>query len=133
MPFQYYSGPAYQFPPMDNWASFETIFNANRGEMLQTGNTQEDVNRIWNAVIECARIGVDERVIFCIIIQESSGNVGVQTTWNMDGRATAGLMQCDGSPGFPGRHGLSQVRAGPLPVPRRERRPQPRADQEARR
>ena len=36
----------------------------------------------------------------------------------MRGHSTAGLMQCDGSPGFPGQHGLSQdqitsmVRAG---------------------
>lgn len=41
-------------------------------------------------------------------MQESTGNVGVNTTYNGDGHATAGLMQCDGSPGFPGQHGLSQ-------------------------
>lgn len=44
--------------------------------------------------------------------------MGIRTTYSMDGRATAGLMQCDGSPGFGGRHGSSQddrtamVRAG---------------------
>ena len=94
---------------MNEWRSFEQIFNTNKPEMLQTGDTHDDVGRIWNAVVECARLGVDERVIFCIIMQESTGNVGVRTTWNADGHATAGLMQCDGSPGFEGRHGLSQV------------------------
>jgi len=110
MPFQYFSGPAWQFPPMEAWVSFDQIFNANVPEMLRTGNTTEDVARIRNAVFECAHIGVDERVIFCIIMQESTGYVGVRTTWNMDGRPTGGLMQCDGCPGFEGRTGLSQVR-----------------------
>ncbi|KAH8678201.1 hypothetical protein BX600DRAFT_146915 [Xylariales sp. PMI_506] len=118
MGFTSYSGPASSFPPMSQWKSFEEIFNINKPEMFQTGDTGEDVGRIWNAVLECAKIGVEERVIFCIIMQESTGNVGVRTTVNADGHDTAGLMQCDGSPGFPGQHGLSQdqitsmVRAG---------------------
>jgi len=118
MGFTSYSGPSSNFPPMNQWKSFEEIFNANKPEMLKTGNTGPDVGAIWNAVLECAKIGVDERVIFCIIMQESTGNVGVRTTVNADGHGTAGLMQCDGSPGFPGRHGLTQaqitsmVRAG---------------------
>jgi soluble lytic murein transglycosylase-like protein len=118
MGFTYYSGPSSNFPPMSQWKSFEEIFNLNKPQMLATGDTGEDVGRIWNAVLECAKLGVEERVIFAIIMQESTGNVGVQTTYNGDGHATAGLMQCDGSPGFPGQHGLSQdqitsmVRAG---------------------
>ncbi|OIW27822.1 hypothetical protein CONLIGDRAFT_716232 [Coniochaeta ligniaria NRRL 30616] len=118
MGFQHYSGSASKFPAMNQWKSLETIFNLYKPEMLKTGDTGEDVGRIWNAVKECAKLGVDERVIFCIIMQESTGNVGVRTTVNMDGHGTAGLMQCDGSPGFPGKHGLSQeqitsmVRAG---------------------
>ncbi|KAI0161067.1 hypothetical protein GGR52DRAFT_576475 [Hypoxylon sp. FL1284] len=118
MGFTSYSGPASNFPPMNQWKSFEDIFNANKPAMQQTGDTGDDIGRIWNAVLECAKIGVEERVIFAIIMQESTGNVGVQTTTNNDGHGTAGLMQCDGSPGFPGQHGLSQdqitsmVRAG---------------------
>ncbi|KAL1853891.1 hypothetical protein VTK73DRAFT_8877 [Phialemonium thermophilum] len=120
MGFQHYQGPASNFPAMQDWKSFEEIFNINKPEMLQTNDTHEDVGRIWNAVLECAKIGVEERVIFAIIMQESSGNVGINTTINADGHGTAGLMQCDGSPGFEGRHGLSQdditsmVRAGTL-------------------
>jgi len=117
MGFTHYAGPASKFPGMNQWKSLETIFNLYKPEMLKTGNTGEDVGRIWNAVKECAKLGVDERVIFCIIMQESSGNVGVRTTTNMDGHGTAGLMQCDGSPGFPGKHGLTQVRDGRLRRP----------------
>jgi len=63
--------------------------------MAQTGNTGEDIGRIWNGVVDASkRIGVEERVIFAIIMQESTGNVGVGTTTNMDGRGTGGLMQC---------------------------------------
>ena len=45
-------------------------------------------------------------------MQESTGNVGVQTTTAPDGSQSAGLMQAAGSPGFPGQHGLSQVCIG---------------------
>lgn len=107
--FTHYSGPAAKFPPMNQWKSLEEIFNINKPEMLQTGNTGEDVGRIWNAVKECAKLGVDERAIYCIIMQESTGYVGAKTTVNADGHSTGGLMQCDGSPGFQGKHGLTQV------------------------
>ncbi len=78
--------------------------------MLQTGDTHEDVGRIWNAVNQAAKeIGVEERVIFCIIMEESTGNVGVGTTTDHDQNPTGGLMQCEESPAFPGKHDLSQV------------------------
>ncbi|KAI8964429.1 hypothetical protein F5Y11DRAFT_316295 [Daldinia sp. FL1419] len=118
MGFTHYSGPASNFPGRDQWKSFEEIFNANKPSMAAMGDSGEDIGRIWNAVKECAKIGVEERVIFAIIMQESTGNVGAPTTVNMDGHGTAGLMQCDGSPGFPNQHNLSQeqitsmVRAG---------------------
>lgn len=41
--------------------------------------------------------------------EESSGNVGVVTTGDNDSLADRGLMQCEGSPGFPGQHNLSQA------------------------
>lgn len=71
MGFTHYSGPSSKFPGMDQWKTFEEIFNANKSEMLATGDTGEDVGRIWNAVKECAKLGVEERVIFCIIMQVS--------------------------------------------------------------
>jgi hypothetical protein len=105
----HFSGPASSFPGMEQWKNFDELFNANKSEMLTAGSTPGDVEGIKKAVQECAKLGVDERVIFCIIMQESSGNVGIGTTTNMDQRSTGGLMQCDGSPAFPGKHDLSQV------------------------
>lgn len=76
MGFTWYSGPSSNFPGMNQWKSFEEIFNANKSEMFATGNAGEDIGRIWNAVVECAKLGVEERVIFCIIMQVSSGRDG---------------------------------------------------------
>lgn len=71
MGFTWYQGPSSSFPPMSQWKSFEDIFNANKSEMAATGDTGEDIGRIWNAVIEAAKLGVEERVIFAIIMQVS--------------------------------------------------------------
>jgi hypothetical protein len=110
MGFVSYSGPASNFPGIETWKDFDTLFNINKPEMLQTGDSGEDVGRIYNAILQAAKIGVEERVILCIIMQESSGNVGVGTTTDQDGKATGGLMQDSDSPAFPGQHNLSQVR-----------------------
>ncbi|KAK7192937.1 hypothetical protein DPSP01_005146 [Paraphaeosphaeria sporulosa] len=106
---QNYSGPWQNFPSIDNWIGFEDMFNRNKPSMFATGDTGEDVGRIWNAIKECAKIGVDERVILAIIMQESHGDVGVQTTYSPgDNIPTGGLMQCGGCAGCPGQHGVSQ-------------------------
>lgn len=112
MGFTSYSGPASSFPGMNTWVSnWVDLFNIFKPEMLSTGDTGPDVGSIFNAIGQAASsIGVDERVILCIIMQESSGDVGVRTTTAPDGSQSAGLMQCAGSPGFPGQHGLPQVR-----------------------
>ncbi|MCJ1236286.1 hypothetical protein MMC14_004265 [Varicellaria rhodocarpa] len=109
MGFTHYSGPASSFPGKETWKDFNTIFNANKAEMLQTGDSGEDVGRIYNAVLDAAKLGVEERVIFCIIMQESTGNVGVGTTTDPDSHPTGGLMQAEESPAFPGQHNLSQA------------------------
>ena len=86
------------------------MFNRNKQSMSATGDTGEDIGRIYNAIKECAKIGVDERVILAIIMQESHGDVGVQTTFSPgDNIPTGGVMQCSGCAGHPGKHGLSQV------------------------
>ena len=58
-----YSGPWQNFPSIDKWIQFEDMFNRNKSSMASTGDTGEDIGRIWNAIKECAKIGVDERVI----------------------------------------------------------------------
>ncbi|KAL8946979.1 MAG: hypothetical protein Q9222_006690 [Ikaeria aurantiellina] len=109
MGFTSYSGPASSFPSKDSWKDFITLFNINKPTMLQTGDSGEDVGRIYNAIVDAAKMGVEERVILCIIMQESRGNVGVGTPRDQDGNPTGGLMQAEESPAFPGRHNLSQA------------------------
>lgn len=79
--------------------------------MVDAGSTWDDVGRIAVAIENAAAdIGVDERVILGVIIQESSGYVGVTTTYDADGNPTGGLMQSEGCTGFDGENGLPQVR-----------------------
>src|SRR5438045_8268317 len=78
-------------------------------EMLQTRASHKDIGCIFNAIKEAAKIGVEERVILAIIMQESSDNVGVASTTDQDGQTSVGLMQCRGNHGFDGQHHLSLV------------------------
>lgn len=49
--------------------------------MFNKGDTGPDIGAIYNAVeFAAALIGVDERVIFAVIMQESHGDVDVVTT-----------------------------------------------------
>lgn len=105
----WYSGPWSNFPPMGTWLSFDDMFERNKESMKSTGSTWDDIDRINVAIRNAAQLGVDERVILGIIMQESHGYVGVQTTVSPDGIPTAGIMQCSGCPGYEGRTGLSQV------------------------
>ncbi|KAM7214744.1 hypothetical protein V8F06_009909 [Rhypophila decipiens] len=109
----FYSGPWQNFPAFNGAAgagrSFDDLFNLNRNSMRSTGSTEDDVNRIKVGIRQSAnQIGVDNRVILAIIMQESHGNVGVVTNNSPGGIVTAGIMQCMGYPGYPGQHGLSQ-------------------------
>lgn len=62
-----------------------------------------------NLVKQCAKIGVDERVILGIIMQESHGDVGAPTTYSWEGVPTGGIMQCSGERGHWRQHSLPQV------------------------
>lgn len=78
--------------------------------MKQAGSTWDDIGKINVGIRNAAKeIGVDERVILGIIMQESHGYVGVRTTVSPGGIPTAGIMQCSGCNGYPGRTGLSQT------------------------
>lgn len=108
---QFISGPWQNFPKMSSWLTFDQMFDANKDSMSQSGSTWDDIGRINVAIRNAAAsIGVDERVILGIVMQESHGYVGVQTTFSPgEGIPTAGLMQCSDCQGFPGQNGLSQV------------------------
>ncbi|ROV96487.1 hypothetical protein VSDG_05443 [Cytospora chrysosperma] len=106
----YYSGPWYNFPAMDTWLSFGDMFDANKESMVAAGSTWDDVGRIAVAIEDAAAaIGVDERVILGIIMEESHGYVGVETTYDADGEPTGGLMQASGCSGYDGQNNLAQA------------------------
>ncbi|KAK8132390.1 hypothetical protein PG999_000563 [Apiospora kogelbergensis] len=104
------SGPWQNFPAINTWQTFDQMFDANKNSMKSTGSTWDDIGRINVAIRDASKnIGVDERVILGIIMQESHGYVGVRTTFSPgDNIPTAGIMQCSSCPGYPGRTGLSQ-------------------------
>ncbi|KAL6695337.1 hypothetical protein J3F84DRAFT_348687 [Trichoderma pleuroticola] len=100
-----YNGGWQNFPKMSQWLPWTEVFGRYQQDMVNAGSTWDDVGRINVAISNAAAtIGVDERVILAIILQESHGYVGVQCTGNND----CGLMQCEGCPSFQGRNGLPQ-------------------------
>lgn len=79
--------------------------------MIAAGSTQGDVTNIGAACQSVASDqGIDARVLLALILQESTGYVGVTTTTNVDGAGTGGLMQASECEGYPGQSGLSAVR-----------------------
>lgn len=109
MGFTQYSGSASNYPSKDTWKPWPDIFYIFQQSMVDAGSTWDDVNRIFVAINEAAKMGVEERVILCIIIKASSGNVGVGTPDDNGHNPTGGLMQSEESKGFPGQKNLSQV------------------------
>ena len=105
----FHQGPAEALPGKETWNSFKDLFNKHKDEMYKMGDSDEDIGRMWNAIESAKRYidNIPENVIFCIIMEESSGDVGVQNTGT--GGSEKGLMQSRRSPGFPGQHNLSQV------------------------
>lgn len=66
-----FSGPASAFPSRESWKDFNTLFNLNKPSMFASGDSGEDVGRIFNAINSAAKaIGVEERVILAIIIRK---------------------------------------------------------------
>ena len=81
-----YSGPASNFPDMSEWADYQSLWAFNSTIMHNTGlyvpedvAYSVDVIDYWIPVI-ATESGVDERVILCIIMQESGGDVYTKTS-----------------------------------------------------
>ncbi|KAJ4396494.1 hypothetical protein N0V93_000713 [Gnomoniopsis smithogilvyi] len=104
---QSYSGPAYNFPRSSEWMSFVELFACNTPSMRATGDSEQDIENIYAAILQVAsNTGIDNRVILAIIMQESHGQVNVKNAG--DGQNTPGLMQAQGCPNHAGEAVVSR-------------------------
>jgi hypothetical protein len=91
------------WPTVDEWVDFDTMWKSNMPNMQAScsqwgvaDNTEEEIADLKDAIHATAeKTGVDERFLFAIIMQESTGCVRVITThFSMDNNK--GLMQSHG-------------------------------------
>ncbi|EME79242.1 carbohydrate-binding module family 50 protein [Pseudocercospora fijiensis CIRAD86] len=74
-----YGGPASNFPDPRLWASYDTLWAQNR-RLMAYHDPPSEIALIKSSIDRVStESGVDRRVILCIIIQESGGNVRVRT------------------------------------------------------
>ncbi|KAM0697354.1 hypothetical protein Q7P36_002207 [Cladosporium allicinum] len=86
-----YSGRASAFPDPSQWASYADLW-AQNSRLMKSHDSDSEISQIKSAIqIVSKESGVDERVILCIIVQESGGNVRIPTTRNPI--RNPGLMQ----------------------------------------
>ncbi|KAL2070348.1 hypothetical protein VTL71DRAFT_13374 [Oculimacula yallundae] len=86
-----YSGPASSFPPPSQWASYSTLW-AQNSSLMSFSNTPSEIAIIGSSIpLVATSSNLDARVILCIIMQESGGNVRVGNTFN--GVTNTGIMQ----------------------------------------
>jgi LysM repeat protein len=109
-----YSGPASNFPNPSQWASYNALWSHN-APLMKYNDKDTEIADIHNSIEKVAReSGVDVRVILCIIMQESGGNVRIPTTNN--GVRNPGIMQSHNGvafdPAHPAESILQMVRDG---------------------
>jgi LysM repeat protein len=86
-----YGGPASNFPDPSQWQKYSLLWESNSG-LMKFNDSDSEIALIKSSIDTVAReSGVDVRVILCIIMQESGGNVRISTTNN--GVRNPGLMQ----------------------------------------
>jgi hypothetical protein len=79
--FVAYSGPASNFPPVDQWKSFDDLWNQNVPQMKKAGNSDDENDQMKSDIQTVAKeSGVDERAILATIMQESTGNIRAPDT-----------------------------------------------------
>ncbi|KAN0096592.1 hypothetical protein V8E51_015397 [Hyaloscypha variabilis] len=89
--FVNYSGPAASFPDPSQWASYASLWQQN-SSLMTYNDTASEIALIGSAITTVSQeSGIDARVILCIIMQESGGNVNVGNTNN--GVNNTGIMQ----------------------------------------
>ncbi|KAI9829149.1 MAG: hypothetical protein M1832_000172 [Thelocarpon impressellum] len=85
------SGPASNFPPIEEWTPFETMFKINQPQ-LALFEPEALQQNIKDSVLKISAFAkVDARLVMAQIMQESTGNVNVPCTNN--GVQNCGLMQ----------------------------------------
>ncbi|RYF52286.1 MAG: hypothetical protein EOO38_00695 [Cytophagaceae bacterium] len=94
-----YSGPASNFPDSSKWMDFDTLFSKASVIMKAHGDTDSQIAMIKSSIEKESSV-IDPRVILCLIMKESGGNLGVGNTTNASGTASTGLLQADGGTGF---------------------------------
>ncbi|KAK0113743.1 hypothetical protein ONS96_014599 [Cadophora gregata f. sp. sojae] len=90
-----FSGPTHNFPHPNTWAPYEHLISINERLMLLNSSPSEVFYiKKWIPIV-AYESGVDARVILCIIMQESGGNVRNPTTLSPapDFVENTGLMQ----------------------------------------
>ncbi len=88
-----YSGPTSNFPDPAKWQRWSLMW-ARNSDVMRINDSPQEVAFIEQAITLVAReSGIDRRVVLCMIMQESQGNVRVNTTYSADGVRNAGLMQ----------------------------------------
>lgn len=113
-PYVQYGGPASNFPHPSQWASYAALWTQN-SRLMKYHDSDAEIALIKHAIEKVAtESGVDVRVILCIIVQESGGNVRIPTTNN--GVRNPGLMQSHNgvefNPADPAGSILQMVRDG---------------------
>lgn len=109
-----YGGPASNFPNPNQWQKYSLLWETN-SRLMKFHDSDSEIAQIKSAIERVAReANVDVRVILCIIVQESGGNVRVPTTNN--GVRNPGLMQshngAEFNPADPAGSILQMVRDG---------------------
>ncbi|KAI9792777.1 MAG: hypothetical protein M1816_001509 [Peltula sp. TS41687] len=109
-----YGGPASHFPDPSQWQKYSLLWETN-SRLMKFNDSDGEITLIKSAIETVAReSGVDVRVILCIIVQESGGNVRVHSTNN--GVRNPGIMQShngvDFNPHDPAGSILQMVRDG---------------------
>ena len=105
-----YQGPASAFPdPHKAWASYSFLWKFNSDLIKRAGHdTAEQIEQIHSAIEQVAKeSGVDVRVILCLVMQESGGNVHIPTTNN--GVRNPGLMQSHNGVEYDPNHSAASI------------------------
>ena len=111
-----YEGPASSFPDPSTWADYDSLWAYNSTIIPFVGlYVPEDTTTAANVIGAsipgiAAESGVDARVILCIIMQESGGDVNVSTTFSPppDNIPNTGIMQAHDGVTFAGAYNWPQ-------------------------